>query len=192
MILAPIAAQLLYFAISRKREYLADASSALYTRYPEGLASALEKIAASPTQLKAANQATAPMYTVNPFREKGRAASDLTSTHPPISERIRILRAMAGASTADYEAAYQKIKGKGGIVPASALAGAGAAPLRAASAETQTEPDDIGRARETSNILWRMGNYRTVDCDCGARLKVPPSINEPSIRCPRCGRMLRL
>ncbi|GAI51703.1 unnamed protein product, partial [marine sediment metagenome] len=64
MILAPIFAQLIYFAISRKREYLADASSALYTRYPEGLASALEKLAASPIQLKSANKATAPMYII--------------------------------------------------------------------------------------------------------------------------------
>jgi heat shock protein HtpX len=61
MILAPIMAQLIYFAVSRKREYLADASSALYTRYPEGLASALEKLGASTAQLKSANKATAPM-----------------------------------------------------------------------------------------------------------------------------------
>jgi len=67
MILAPIFAQLIYLAISRKREYLADASSALYTRYPEGLASALEKLGTSTGQLKSANKATAPMYIVNPF-----------------------------------------------------------------------------------------------------------------------------
>jgi heat shock protein HtpX len=91
MILAPIAAYLIYFAISRKREYLADASSALYTRYPDGLASALEKLGGSTAQLQSANQATAPMYIINPFRKKGKAASDLTSTHPPISERIRIV-----------------------------------------------------------------------------------------------------
>ncbi len=192
MILAPIAAQLLYFAISRKREYLADASSALYTRYPEGLASALEKIAASTTQLKSVNQATAPMYTVNPFREKGRAASDLTSTHPPISQRVKILRAMAGATAADYEKAYRQVKGGSGIVPASALTGAGAVALRAASVEKQPEPDDVARMRETSNVLWRMGNYRTVDCECGATIKVPPSIKDPAIKCPRCGRLLRL
>src|SRR4030043_1026710 len=84
MILAPIMAQLIYFAISRRREYLADASSALYTRYPEGLASALEKIATSPIQLKSANNATAPRETLTPFRQKGMKASDLSSTHPPI------------------------------------------------------------------------------------------------------------
>ncbi|OGO06000.1 MAG: peptidase M28, partial [Chloroflexi bacterium RBG_13_56_8b] len=142
IILAPIMAQIIYFTISRKREYLADASSALYTRYPEGLASALEKIAASPVQLKSANQATAPMYTVNPFRQQGRAASNLTSTHPPIQERIRILRAMSGASLADYDRAYREARGaKAGIAPTSALAldkMSGAAALRAPSPEAKT------------------------------------------------------
>jgi len=120
LILAPIAAQLIYLAISRKREYLADASSALYTRYPEGLASALEKLANSNTQVRAANQATAPMYTINPFGKK-RAVTDWMSTHPPIAERIRILRAMAGNSYADYEKAYQQMHRGQGIVPKSAL-----------------------------------------------------------------------
>ena len=123
-ILAPIFAQLIYFAVSRKREYLADASSALYTRYPEGLASALEKLSRSETQLKSANKATAPMYIINPFKKKGMSLSDLTSTHPPAAERIRILRSMAGGSYADYEKAYEKSKGKGGLIPPSALTGA--------------------------------------------------------------------
>ncbi|MDD4954321.1 MAG: M48 family metallopeptidase, partial [Candidatus Omnitrophica bacterium] len=119
MILAPIIAQFIYFAISRKREYLADASGALYTRYPEGLASALEKIGASTQQLKSANQATAPMYISNPFRKKGRPVAELTSTHPPISERVRILRSMAGgASFVDYDIAYKKIhQGGGSVIP---------------------------------------------------------------------------
>ncbi len=130
-ILAPIFAQLIYFAVSRKREYLADASSALYTRYPEGLASALEKLARSETPLKSANKATAPMYIINPFKKKGMSLSDLTSTHPPTADRIRILRSMAGASMADYERAYAQTKGKGGVIPPSALAGAGGdVPLR--------------------------------------------------------------
>jgi len=87
-ILAPIFAQLIYFAVSRKREYLADASSALYTRYPEGLASALEKLAHSEIPLRSANKATAPMYIINPFKNKGMSMSSLTSTHPPIADRI--------------------------------------------------------------------------------------------------------
>ncbi len=120
LILAPVFAQLIYFAISRKREYLADASSALYTRYPEGLASALEKLGNSSTQVKAANKATAPMYTINPFAKK-QALNDWMSTHPPISDRVRILRAMGGNSYADYEKAYSTAhKGKG-IMPKSTL-----------------------------------------------------------------------
>jgi len=132
MILAPIAAQLIYFAISRKREYLADSSSALYTRYTEGLASALEKLAASTAPVKSANQSSAPMYIINPFRKKARAASDLSSTHPPISERIRILRSMAGgASLTDYDNAFRQVhKGGRGVIPTSAIAGAGAVDLR--------------------------------------------------------------
>jgi heat shock protein HtpX len=188
MILAPIAAQLLYYAISRKREYLADASSALYTRYPEGLASALEKLAGSTKQLKNANQATAPMYTINPFRKEGRAATDLTSTHPPISERIRILRAMAGASPADYERAYEQVKHQK-IIPQSAMAATSSVALREPSAATGgVEADRIQRTRETSDMLLRLNGYKMVTCPvCGTKYKIPPEYREPKIVCTRCG-----
>jgi heat shock protein HtpX len=190
MILAPIAAQLLYFAVSRKREYLADASSALYTRYPEGLASALEKLAASTQQVKNVNKATAPMYIINPFRERGMAASDLTSTHPPISKRIRILRSMGGASLADYNRAYQGEMGSG-VIPSSALAGAGALSLRPPTSGEGSEEigEWVKRTRETSDLMWRLGNYRTVTCQCGTQLRVPPKFKESSIKCPHCGRV---
>jgi heat shock protein HtpX len=188
MILAPIFAQLIYFAISRKREYLADASSALYTRYPEGLASALEKLGASTGQLKSANKATAPMYIVNPFRRKGMKASDLSSTHPPISERIRILRAMAGASFNDYDQAYRDVHRGKGVISAASLT-AEAVPIATVRQEGEAgELNEIERARETSDVMWRLGNYKTITCDCGAKLRVPPSFREPTIRCPHCGR----
>jgi len=189
MILAPIMAQLIYFAISRKREYLADASAALYTRYPQGLASALEKLGASSGQLKAANQATAPMYIVNPFRKRGMRASDLSSTHPPLSERIRILRTMSGGSFNDYDQAYRQVhRGGKGVMPAGSIA-AGAVPLAAARPEaTSAEPDAMQRARETSDVMWRMSDYKTIPCDCGAKLRVPPGFREPRVRCPHCGK----
>ncbi len=189
MILAPIMAQLIYFAISRKREYLADASAALYTRYPEGLASALEKLGASTGQLKSANKATAPMYIVNPFRKKGMKASDLSSTHPPISERIRILRAMAGASFNDYDQAYLQVhRGGKGVIPAAGLA-AETVPIATIKLEGEAgEPNEIQRARETSDVMWRLSNYNTITCDCGAKLRVPPKFKEPEIKCPHCGR----
>jgi len=192
MILAPIAARFIYLAISRKREYLADASAALYTRYPEGLASALEKIAASTGQLKSANQATAPMYIINPFRKEGRAASNLSSTHPPIQERIRILRAMPGASLGDYDRAYHEAHQRGGgVIPTSALAGTGAVGLRASGAGTalvESEPDKVGRTRETSDLMWRLNKYRTIDCNCGTKLKIPPKYKGSRVKCPHCGR----
>ena len=91
-ILAPIAAMLMQLAISRKREFLADASGALLTRYPEGLARALEKISADQEPLEVANRATATLYISNPF--KGNKVSKLFMTHPPIEERVAALRAM--------------------------------------------------------------------------------------------------
>ena len=88
-ILAPLAAMLMQLAISRKREFLADASGALLTRYPEGLAKALQKISADQEPLEAANRATAHLYIVNPF--KGKKLMKLFMTHPPIEERIKAL-----------------------------------------------------------------------------------------------------
>lgn len=95
-ILAPVVASLIQLAISRRREFLADASGALLTRYPEGLASALEKISSDPKPLKAANGATAHLFIVNPLKGKGFSGwlTNLFSTHPPLEERVRILRSM--------------------------------------------------------------------------------------------------
>ncbi|HUQ84958.1 MAG TPA: M48 family metallopeptidase [Candidatus Limnocylindrales bacterium] len=95
-ILAPIVASLIQLAVSRKREFLADASGALLTRYPEGLASALEKISQNPKPLRTASNATAHLYIVNPFTGKKVKSflAVLFNTHPPIEERIKILREM--------------------------------------------------------------------------------------------------
>jgi len=94
VILTPIAAQIIRFAISRQREFLADASAALLTRYPEGLARALEKISADPDPLEVANKATAHLYINNPLREHKSLLNNLFSTHPPVEERIGLLRGM--------------------------------------------------------------------------------------------------
>ncbi len=198
MILAPIIAQFIYFAISRKREYLADASSALYTRYPEGLASALEKLASSTDELKSANQATAPMYIINPFRKKGLRASDFTSTHPPISQRVRSLRAMvSGASLNDYNRAYREVRSaQKGILSASSIATVGAVGLRSAStAEAvgkESKSEKIERTREVSDVMLRLNNYKTIQCDCGTKLKIPPAFQGQQVRCPRCGQIHRV
>jgi heat shock protein HtpX len=98
-VLAPISATLLQLAVSRQREYLADASGAQFTRYPHGLARALEKIAADPQPLHAANRATQHLFIVNPLRAlKNASNSYVWSTHPPIQERIKRLNQMAFAA----------------------------------------------------------------------------------------------
>ena len=94
-ILSPLIAQLMQLAISRRREFLADANGAMLTRYPAGLASALKKLAADPEPLEVANKATAHLYIVNPLKNiKGRV-NKLFSTHPPIEERIAALEKMS-------------------------------------------------------------------------------------------------
>jgi len=98
IILAPIAAQLIQLAISRKREFLADASGALLTRYPDGLANALEKISAYSRPMKRANNATAHLFIADPFGSEkksiGQRVSNLFQTHPPVDDRIRALKGM--------------------------------------------------------------------------------------------------
>lgn len=95
-ILAPIFSYIMQFAISRKREFLADADGALMTRYPEGLAKALEKISADPHDLKRANRATAHLYIASPLKEKKKKGlwAKAFMTHPPIEDRVKALRGM--------------------------------------------------------------------------------------------------
>jgi heat shock protein HtpX len=100
LILSPIIANLMQMAISRRREYLADANGALLTRYPEGLASALEKLTTEAQPFPRTNQATAHLFIVAPFRKEAKQQkshkSSLWNTHPPIEERIKRLRGMSG------------------------------------------------------------------------------------------------
>ena len=95
-ILAPFAATLIQLAISRKREFLADATGALLTRYPDGLARALEKISADPNPLRIASNSTAHLFIASPFRGKQTTSwfTKLFMTHPPVEERIKALREM--------------------------------------------------------------------------------------------------
>jgi len=91
-IFSPIIAQLIQLAISRRREFLADASGVKLTRQPQSLIDALQKISADPNQLKQASSATASLYISNPF--KGKSLASLFSTHPPIEDRIKVLKDM--------------------------------------------------------------------------------------------------
>jgi len=193
-ILAPIMAYLLYFALSRRREYLADAGGARLTRYPEGLASALEKIANDPSpQLATVNKVTAPMYIANPFKKKKqRKLSDLTSTHPPISERVRILRNMThGASFKDYSNAFAKVTHNKTVIPPTALTTEDIA-LREAEVKGKKEQRKETQMRQVGDIMRRVNQFVFLTCLCGLKLKIPPNFKPNKVACPRCKRKLDL
>jgi heat shock protein HtpX len=192
-VLAPILAQLLYFAISRKREYLADATAVRFTRYPEGLASALEKISNSNLDLRSANKVNAPMFIVNPLKKKGMQIADLTSTHPPISERIRILRNISqGAGFAQYQTSFDKIKGKiSPLIPASALTNKENVELRKPGEQLEVDRTPKQTKRTIGDLMMTVNNYSFLTCVCGMKIKVPAGFgtNRPQVICPRCGHM---
>ncbi len=181
-ILAPIVAQLFYFACSRRREYMADASSATFTRYPEGLASALEKIERSAGLMSDVNRAVAPMYVINPLEAAGPAG--LFSTHPATADRVRILRSMAGAGLAAYEKAYSSVQGQG-LLGSATLSQAAEVQARPPSAEAEKEP--LRKARQAVDLLHRANGFIFVPCACGLSIKLPPSYAGDTVRCPRCG-----
>jgi heat shock protein HtpX len=191
-IVAPIMAYLLYYALSRKREYLADAGAARLTRYPEGLASALEKIAGDPSpQLATVNKVTAPMYIVNPFKKKKQMKlSDLTSTHPPISERIKILRNLTqGASFKQYSDAFTNVTHSKTIVPVAALSKKEDVALRQASPKATKKDRAEKQMRQVGDIMRRVNQFIFLTCACGLKLKIPPNFKSNNVKCPRCKKM---
>ncbi|MBW7907394.1 MAG: M48 family metallopeptidase [Kiritimatiellae bacterium] len=185
-ILAPLLAQLLYFACSRRREYLADASAVQFTRYPEGLASALEKIAGAQKPDAATSRVLAPMYIINPQAAMGRD-SDWLSTHPSTKDRIRILRSIGStASLQAYEAAYQNFHG-GKHVLGDLTATDTAEPVRPPSPIALAAIALPPAWRTARGVLHEVDDARIVDCSCGLRIRIPPAWRGSEITCPRCG-----
>jgi heat shock protein HtpX len=189
-ILGPLFARLLYLSISRKREYLADACAVQLTRYPEGLASALEKIADNDVPLEVANKVTAPMFIADPLALKGVSVSGWGSTHPPIEERIKILRAMSqGASLVSYEHAFAKATGKASrLIPASALKSDKNIAIRPADPNVVAAQSAKQDTRDVMDLMRAVNGYAFLVCACGLKIKVPPDMKESEIKCPRCGR----
>lgn len=186
-ILAPVFAQMLYFACSRRREYLADASAARFTRYPDGLASALEKIALQPAVKKEVSRVLAPLYIVNPL-QGGMAAQSLFSTHPPTEKRIKILRSMGGrAGYVDYEAAFKKLN-QASCIGIRTLSSEKSVAARGPSEEKGKRQEAVDRVREVTGLLDRMADFIPIACVCGVNIKAPPGLKRDSIPCPRCGR----
>lgn len=184
IILAPFMARMLYLACSRRREFLADACAARFTRYPEGLASALEKIAADTDMMQHVGRDVAALCIINPFRDEG---DDLFSTHPSTTQRVKVLRAMAGAGLGEYERAFRLVTGDQAI-GARSLRQATPEAIRPPTVEPETGTGAMTRARETVDILHRNEGALFVDCECGVRIKRPPGAAGVTVLCPRCGK----
>lgn len=191
MILSPILAQLVYFALSRRREYLADACGAMYTRWPEGLASALEKLGGTRTPQVDQNRVTAPMYIVRPLRQgEQRSLNSAFTTHPPLAERIKVLRGMGGnADFRAYDQAFSRATGKH-VLGSRTLSAADQVDVRAptSAAETGTPHQ---RLRQASNAFLSGAGYTRQTCaQCGLVLKIPPERRDQRVACPRCGKTI--
>ncbi len=188
VILAPILARILYYASSRKREFLADACGAQYTRYPEGLASALEKISNSGISLSSSNRVMAAMCIVNPqYAAAASEPSSIFSTHPKTSERIGILRSMGGSGLDAYNAAYVGVKGKG-VIGSRSLADASSLPVREGSNEGPIES-----RHDSRGTALRRSGYVDARCHtCDATMSIAPTYHEDAIICIRCGTSVAL
>jgi heat shock protein HtpX len=93
-----------------------------------------------------------------------------------------------GASYIDYEKAYKQVhKGKGSVIPASAMSLAGDSSQPVSRASTADDPGRLERTRETSDAMWKLSDYKTIECPCGTKLRIPPHFSEKSIQCPHCG-----
>jgi heat shock protein HtpX len=185
MILASLLANLIYCAVSRRREYMADACAAQYTRYPEALASALEKMSGAAGELPRANRAMAPMFILNPLGAETRGFTGLGHTHPPTDERIRILRGMAGAGFASYDQAFRHVTGRPvGVIPFSATSQEDI-PIEA---PPQDRRSPLERHRQNLDALWKTSHFIFLTCACQTKLKIPPVYAGQTIRCPYCTR----
>lgn len=191
MVVAPVLGRILYFSISRKREYLADACAAQFTRCPYGLASALEKLSAGNRVPQRMDGITAAMCIVNPFEAMHRRSRNwflrLFSTHPPAEERINILKSMISGDFSSYSNAFSKITKKElGIDTKSAPKPAGTVfPIQGENI-LGGQFSVLDNARETVNLAWAMGGYSFINCDCDTKLKIPPEYTDIEISCPHC------
>ncbi|MCD4820235.1 MAG: M48 family metallopeptidase [Candidatus Cloacimonetes bacterium] len=187
-IFAPILARILYFSISRKREFLADASAVRLTRYPPGLASALAKISSSPLILEHVNKATSAFYISDPYYNKKTMAFS-SGTHPPIAKRISILKSLShGIDYLDYQNAYSKFSGnkRSNIIPSSGLTDNKNLKIRKPFEDT-SPLGNLGGKHGLGDMIRSINNFAFIVCSCGLKFKIPPEFPNPEIVCPRCG-----
>jgi heat shock protein HtpX len=213
----PILMSLLYFLLSKNREYLADACAVKFTRYPNGLASALAKILASPYIYRNVDKITSAIFIVHPleaenlYKQKYSFFKDLFCTHPPTEKRIKILSKMVGADFNAYNEAFKKVL-KRSVLSASDLKGE--KKLSVVSHEKNIknpyltaillgkglenskkilkkyDKNDIKRQRTAVDTIWKTQQYIFKVCTCGTKFKFPPEYLKKVITCPHCKKQI--
>ncbi len=183
-IVAPVLARIFYFTISKKREYLADASAARLTRYPIGLASALQKIAKH-SSVDFVSKITAPMFIVNPqFAGADEDSVFSGSTHPPVYKRIAILTQLqhgGKVSLENYQKLYEKELSTSGLFSKTTLESDKSEAVRAESTGKFTES-----RTDVADVILANTGFKIVTCECGLKIKLPPSDLRMKVVCPRC------
>ena len=189
-IFAPILARIFYFTISKKREYLADATAARLTRYPIGLASALQKIAKK-SSVSFVSKITAPMFIVNPHFAGGDEDSVFAaSTHPPIYKRIAILTQLQHGGTVsfgNYQKIYESEVENSRLLSNAVLKADSGEKIRQQNVEETAQKP---AAKAVEDILLANAGFKILTCECGLKIKLPPSSMQTKIKCPRCKKEL--
>ena len=212
ILITPLIANLLYFLLSRKREFLADACAAQYTRYPVGLASALKKISnpfLKKTKRGLNDKKETSQFKSNPYLKVScitpvvSPSLRLFSTHPSTDDRIKILMSMTdGADYASYNKAYLSVTKSAGVIHQSDVAACKKTPIRIGEPMVglvgltggeltpeikKMELDErIERRREVEDMMWKYERYSFINCPCKTRLKLPPTFKNKEVICPHC------
>ncbi len=199
-IVSAILVRILYFTLSRKREFLADACACRYTRYPVGLAKALRKISSYNCSQKPdfenqeekvqTDNLVSCMYIHN-FLQAGKNGffDRIFSTHPPIEDRIKVLTKMGAADFEEYNKAYSAVVSpKKALIPKKKMLKEDAAPLAiiVPGVSDSEKYSRISRQRETKDSLNQAKGYKIINCECKTILKIPPEYTRDEIVCPHC------
>lgn len=131
------------------------------------------------------------MYIANPLKKKGRKLNDLSSTHPPISERIRILRSIAQSTDFNaYQSAFNKVTGKeSNVFPASELKQSEPINIKDVAGIPGLGLTQKQTQRNIGDLIMKLNDYSFINCPCGVKIKIPPDYKKKNVSCPRCGRM---
>lgn len=208
-LLSPVIVRILYFTISRKREFLADACACQYTRYPTGLASALYKISRYEPAMtdkefimdeKAASNKLLNVMYIHNFIQANKPKtflSRLFATHPSIDDRINILKSMGAADIEEYAKRFSIVVANKNIISRNKLASLNLAPIpvvvpAVVSMSVEEEQNQKikeerkTRQREAKDAYKQAKNYKIIKCDCETILKIPPEYNRSTVICPHC------